>query len=70
MSLALRENFKKRAFEKVGGRTFDALAPLAVAMYRVTYQEMATALAKHRERKPLDERLSNNKPALRMEQLP
>ncbi|EAA60360.1 hypothetical protein AN4790.2 [Aspergillus nidulans FGSC A4] len=47
MSLALRENFKKRAFEKVGGRTFDALAPLAVAMYRVTYQEMATALAKH-----------------------
>lgn len=70
MSFALRENFKKRAFEKVGGRTFDALAPLAVAMYRVTHQEMATALAKHRERKPPDERLSNNKPALRMEQLP
>ncbi|KAL3436741.1 RNA dependent RNA polymerase-domain-containing protein [Aspergillus tetrazonus] len=70
MSFALRENFKKQAFEKVGGRTFDALAPLAVAMYRVTHQEMATALAKHRERKPPDERLSNNKPALRMEQLP
>ncbi|KAL4773674.1 RNA dependent RNA polymerase-domain-containing protein [Aspergillus nidulans var. acristatus] len=47
MSFALRENFKKRAFEKVGGRTFDALAPLAVAMYRITHQEMATALAKH-----------------------
>ncbi|KAL4759855.1 RNA dependent RNA polymerase-domain-containing protein [Aspergillus foveolatus] len=70
MSFALREIFKKRAFGKVGGRTFDALAPLAVAMYRVTHQEMATALAKHRERKPPDERLSKSKPALRIEQLP
>ncbi|KAL4754800.1 hypothetical protein BDW72DRAFT_213021 [Aspergillus terricola var. indicus] len=70
MSFALRENFKKRAFDKVGGRTFDALAPLAVAMYRVTHKEMAAALAKHRERKTPDERLLNYKPALRMEQLP
>ncbi|KAL4739107.1 RNA dependent RNA polymerase-domain-containing protein [Aspergillus similis] len=70
MSFALRESFKKRAFDKVGGRTFDALAPLAVAMYRVTHKEMAAALATHRERKPSDERLLNNKPALEMEQLP
>ncbi|KAL4991514.1 RNA dependent RNA polymerase-domain-containing protein [Aspergillus falconensis] len=70
MSFALRENFKKRAFDKVGGRTFDVLAPLAVAMYRVTHKEMAAALARHREENPPDERLFNDKPAPKMEQLP
>ncbi|KAL6237096.1 hypothetical protein BDW75DRAFT_249549 [Aspergillus navahoensis] len=70
MSFALRENFKKRAFDKVGGRTFSVLAPLAVAMYRVTHNEMAAALANHRKENPLDERIFNNKPTPKMQQLP
>ncbi|KAL4997664.1 RNA dependent RNA polymerase-domain-containing protein [Aspergillus recurvatus] len=70
MSFALRESFKKRACDRVGGRTFDVLGPLAVAMYRVTHKEMAAALAKHRGKNLPDERLFNDKPAPKMEQLP
>ncbi|KAL4906855.1 hypothetical protein BDW74DRAFT_176457 [Aspergillus multicolor] len=64
LSLSLQETFKKRAFDKVGGRTFAVLAPLVVAMYRVTHKEMAGALAKHREESQGESK------ALKVEQLP
>ncbi|KAL4805531.1 RNA dependent RNA polymerase-domain-containing protein [Aspergillus unguis] len=70
ISSALLEDFKKRAYEKVGGRTFELLAPLAVAMYRVTHTETADALAKHREKNPPDERLFHSVPAPKIERLP
>ncbi|RDW86205.1 uncharacterized protein DSM5745_02847 [Aspergillus mulundensis] len=64
VSLSLQESFKKRAVDKVGGRTFAVLAPIVVAMYRVTHKEMAAALAKHREE-------SQGEPAApKIEQLP
>ncbi|KAL4783051.1 RNA dependent RNA polymerase-domain-containing protein [Aspergillus varians] len=70
ISSALLESFKKRAYEAVGGRTFELLAPLAVAMYRTTHEDIAAALAKHREENPPDERLFNSMPAPKIEQLP
>lgn len=70
ISSALLEDFKKRAYEEVGGRTFELLAPLVVAMYRVTHEEMAAALAKHREDNPPDETLFTNTPGPKIEQLP
>lgn len=70
ISSALREGFKKRAYEEVGGRTFELLAPLVVAMYRITHKEMAAALAKHREDNPADENLFTNIPAPKIDQLP
>lgn len=70
ISSALLEDFKKRAHEKVNGRSFELLSPLVVAMYRVTHKEMAAALAKHCEENPPDERLFNRVPPPKIEQLP
>ncbi|KAL4953606.1 RNA dependent RNA polymerase-domain-containing protein [Aspergillus filifer] len=70
ISSALLEDFKKRAYEKVGGRTFDMIAPLVLAMYRVTHEEMAAALEKHRKENPPDEKLSNVMPPPKYEELP
>ncbi|GKZ81065.1 hypothetical protein AnigIFM56816_005576 [Aspergillus niger] len=52
ISAAHRETFRKQCYNKVEGRTFELLAPLAVAMYRVTHEEMTQALRKHREKSP------------------
>ncbi|PLN75384.1 RdRP-domain-containing protein [Aspergillus taichungensis] len=57
LSSALREGFKNKCYEKVGGREFEQIAPLAVAMYRITHEEMSAALDKHRRENPPDERL-------------
>ncbi|KAL4922233.1 RNA dependent RNA polymerase-domain-containing protein [Aspergillus aurantiobrunneus] len=65
ISSALLEDFRNRAYEKVEGRTFEALYPLAVAMYRITHKDMAAALEKHRA-----ENLFNSMPAPKIEQLP
>lgn len=70
ISSALLEDFKKQVYEEVGGRTFELLAPLVVAMYRITHKEMAAALAKHREDNPPDVSLSKNTPAFKIDQLP
>ncbi|KAL4942211.1 hypothetical protein BDV06DRAFT_235547 [Aspergillus oleicola] len=57
ISSALIGDFKKRAYEKVGGRTFELIAPLVVAMYRVAHEEMATALENQLKENPPDEKL-------------
>ncbi|KAL4884722.1 RNA dependent RNA polymerase-domain-containing protein [Aspergillus karnatakaensis] len=54
ISSALKQQFKERAYELVGGRTFELLAPLVVAMYRTTHSDMAAALAKYRAETPLE----------------
>ncbi|KAH8426461.1 RNA dependent RNA polymerase [Aspergillus melleus] len=52
ISSSLSEMFRKRCYDKVEGRDFEKLAPLAVAMYRVTSQEMSLALQKYRDETP------------------
>ncbi|KAF9889780.1 hypothetical protein FE257_006870 [Aspergillus nanangensis] len=47
LSSSLREGFKKQCYERAGGRDFDRVAPVALAMYRVTHQEMSAALGKY-----------------------
>ncbi|KAL2801788.1 RNA dependent RNA polymerase-domain-containing protein [Aspergillus granulosus] len=70
ISIGLLEDFRKRVYEEAGGRSFDVLAPLAVAMYRITHEEMAAALATHRKENPYYEKFFNSSPALKIEQLP
>ncbi|PWY82203.1 RNA-directed RNA polymerase (Sad-1) [Aspergillus heteromorphus CBS 117.55] len=52
ISNAHREGFKKQCIAKVGGHTFDVIAPLVAAMYRVTHEEMSAALKKYRVHNP------------------
>ncbi|KLJ06408.1 RNA-directed RNA polymerase [Blastomyces silverae] len=46
ISSALREKFRTLCQEKAGGKDFEHLAPLAVAMYKVTSEQMEVAMAK------------------------
>lgn len=46
----LRNGFREQCFDWAGGRTIEYVAPLVVAMYRVTQQEMSDALKKRDER--------------------
>ncbi|KAL2853945.1 RNA dependent RNA polymerase-domain-containing protein [Aspergillus pseudoustus] len=70
ISIGLLEDFRKRVYEKAGGRSFDVLAPLAVAMYKITHEEMAVALASHRKDHGHDENHFNDSPAPKIDQLP
>ncbi|PGH26670.1 hypothetical protein AJ80_01616 [Polytolypa hystricis UAMH7299] len=45
ISTALREKFRLACYEKAGGRDFKSIAPLAVAMYKVTNQQVKAAWA-------------------------
>ncbi|OAT01878.1 RNA-directed RNA polymerase, variant [Blastomyces dermatitidis ER-3] len=45
ISSALREKFSTLCQEKAGGNDFEHLAPLAVAMYKVTSEQMEAAMA-------------------------
>lgn len=45
----LREGFRNQCYEKVKGRLFEDIAPLVVAMYRVTCQQMEGALELQRD---------------------
>lgn len=45
ISSALREKFRILCHEKAGGKEFKHLAPLAVAMYKVTSDQMQAAMA-------------------------
>ncbi|CAI7574454.1 unnamed protein product [Penicillium pancosmium] len=38
----LRSGFRQHCYEKMGGRFLEALAPLVVAMYRVTHEDLLT----------------------------
>ena len=49
ISASLQETFRSRCYTKVGGRAFELIGPLAVAMYRVTSEEMEQTLANHRK---------------------
>lgn len=69
ISVSLREGYRKQCYDKVGGRSFQLLAPLAVAMYRVTQEEMSEALKKYYEENSADERLFH-RPSPNMDQLP
>ena len=46
ISSSLRESFRTECYNKVGGKQFRHLAPLALAMYRVTWDEIDAALQK------------------------
>ncbi|ODH36010.1 hypothetical protein ACO22_02843 [Paracoccidioides brasiliensis] len=45
ISSALRQKFRMLCHEKAGGKDFKSLAPLAIAMYRVTSEQMEKAKA-------------------------
>lgn len=47
MTSSLQDKFRDHCYTKVGGRYFEHVAPVVVAMYRVTHQEMESALKKH-----------------------
>ncbi|KAJ6117399.1 hypothetical protein N7512_007124, partial [Penicillium capsulatum] len=49
LSSILHEGFRRQCYEKVNGRLFEEIAPLAVAMYRVTHKQMASALQLQRD---------------------
>lgn len=46
----LRNGFREQCFDWAGGRTIEYVAPLVVAMYRVTQREMSNALKERDER--------------------
>lgn len=52
ISSSLRDGFVQACYAKAGGRQFDNLAPLAVAMYQITSDELTTALEKYRRNGP------------------
>ncbi|OJD12726.1 hypothetical protein AJ78_06725 [Emergomyces pasteurianus Ep9510] len=47
ISSALRDKYRIICHEKAGGKEFKHLAPLAVAMYKVTSDQMQAATARH-----------------------
>ncbi|KAK2733337.1 hypothetical protein FQN57_002252 [Myotisia sp. PD_48] len=51
ISSALRDRHLTICYEKAGGKDFTQLAPLAIAMYKVTSEEMQEALARSKESK-------------------
>ncbi|KAI1950370.1 hypothetical protein LOZ57_001929 [Ophidiomyces ophidiicola] len=50
ISSALRDEFRTLCFEKAGGKDFEYLAPFAMAMYKVTCNEMTEALTRLRQK--------------------
>lgn len=50
----LRNGFREQCFDFAGGRTIEYVAPLIVAMYRVTEQE-TSSVVRNRERRAVDE---------------
>ncbi|KAL5332831.1 RNA dependent RNA polymerase-domain-containing protein [Aspergillus crustosus] len=70
ISSALIAEFRDRVYGEAAGRTFELLAPLAVAMYQTTHAEIVAALAKHREENPSNDLLFDSTPAPKIEQLP
>ena len=65
----LLEGFRQESYNKIGGRSFQLLAPLVVAMYRVTHLEMKEALEKHRRKNLKDEKYFH-RPSPEMSKLP
>ncbi|OKL63034.1 hypothetical protein UA08_01933 [Talaromyces atroroseus] len=52
MSESLRDRFRGECYNKVGGRDFKQIAPLAVAIYSITNDEVVTALTEFRKKNP------------------
>jgi RNA-dependent RNA polymerase len=57
ISSSLRDRFRKTCYDKVGSQKFERLAPLAVAMYKITAQEVEVCLSEYRQKHPPDSRL-------------
>ncbi|KAJ5116217.1 RNA-directed RNA polymerase (Sad-1) [Penicillium angulare] len=51
MSSKLREGFRQACYEEACGRSFEDIAPLVVALYRVTQEDTSEALRKAREKR-------------------
>ena len=49
ISTALKDRFRAVCYEKAGGKDIDKVGPFAVAMYKVTSEEMKRALTECRE---------------------
>ncbi|KUL85278.1 hypothetical protein ZTR_07957 [Talaromyces verruculosus] len=49
---ALKDRFQKECYDKVGGRDFDHIKPVAVAIYKVTNDEVIAAQAEFRKINP------------------
>ncbi|EED13834.1 RNA-directed RNA polymerase (Sad-1), putative [Talaromyces stipitatus ATCC 10500] len=49
---AIKDRFQGECYAKVGGRDFDRIAPVAVAIYRVTSDEVVTAMGEFRKKNP------------------
>jgi RNA-dependent RNA polymerase len=49
---ALKERFQKECYDKVGGRDFKHIKPVAVAIYKVTNDEVIAALSEFRKNNP------------------
>lgn len=58
ISRSLRDRFRRECYEKVGGRNFEQLAPLVVAMYKVTYEEVTEALERFQKENPFNPEMS------------
>ena len=50
----LRQGFRQQCYDKVGSRTLDKLAPVVVALYRVTHHQLADTLQKAAQDEPGD----------------
>ncbi|KAI9793587.1 MAG: hypothetical protein M1833_000732 [Piccolia ochrophora] len=51
ISMALKERYRRACISAAGGKEHDAIGPFAAAMYAVTQQEMAAAVAETKEKK-------------------
>ncbi|KAJ5594295.1 uncharacterized protein N7459_000503 [Penicillium hispanicum] len=54
ISSTLRQGFRQQCYDKVDSRAFDQVAPVAVALYRVTHMELTDALLRASEDEPGD----------------
>jgi RNA-dependent RNA polymerase len=54
ISKSLRDRFCQECYDQVGSRNFEKLAPLVVAMYKVTSDEVTTALTEFRTINPIN----------------
>lgn len=66
---SLRERFQDACYQKVGGREFADIAPLAAAMYVVTAQDVAIKIEQLKEMRLLEED-SDGTPHIRNKDLP
>lgn len=54
LSTSLKDRYRQACYDYVGGRDFMKVAPLAVAMYQVTHEEMQNALRECKQARTVD----------------